>query len=104
MIYNIISMVLVNHFKHVFDVCIDESQSAFVLGQFIFDNILTAYEVLHSFKRRQLGRTCSFALKLDISKAYDWVEWHFLEAIMLRIGFCFDWVSLIMLCVLFHYS
>ena len=39
------------------------------------------------------------ALKLDISKAYDWVEWVFLEKIMLTMGFHRKWVALMMECV-----
>ena len=36
------------------------------------------------------------ALKVDMSKAYDRVEWDFLERIMLRMGFHERWVNLIM--------
>ncbi|KAL5576067.1 hypothetical protein UlMin_017766 [Ulmus minor] len=39
------------------------------------------------------------ALKLDMSKAYDRVEWPFLEGMMLRLGFAESWVKLIMRCV-----
>ena len=39
------------------------------------------------------------ALKLDMSKAYDWVEWVFLEKIMLRMGFSPRWISLISGCI-----
>lgn len=39
------------------------------------------------------------AIKLDISKAYNRVEWSYLKAIMLRLGFNERWVSLIMKCI-----
>lgn len=39
------------------------------------------------------------ALKLDISKAYDHIEWSYLEAILLEKGFNVRWVHLILQCV-----
>ena len=39
------------------------------------------------------------AIKLDMSKAYDRVEWPFLKLVMLRLGFAEGWVELVMRCV-----
>ena len=44
----------------------------------ITDNVIMAYEALHSIHVRTKGMTGSLALKLDVSKAYDRVEWLFL--------------------------
>ena len=47
------------------------------------------------------GKQGFMALKLDMSKAYNRVEWGFLENIMLKMGFHNKWVSLVMACVRF---
>lgn len=54
--------------------CIDEAQSVFVPGWLITDNVMVAFELLHSFKRKHTGLKGHFALKLDMSKVYNRVE------------------------------
>ncbi|KAL6190132.1 hypothetical protein ACLB2K_036531 [Fragaria x ananassa] len=39
------------------------------------------------------------SFKLNLSKAYDRMEWGFLKAMLLRLGFDENWVELIMQCV-----
>ena len=81
------------------DEVISEEKSAFVPGRLITDNVLVAYESVHTMRRRKKGKNYSCAVKLDMMKAYDRVEWHYLEAILTRLGFCMSFVRLIMKCV-----
>ena len=58
-----------------------------------------AYETLHTMHVRIKGKKGSFALKLDISKAYDRVEWPFLQGMMQRMRFLDKWIGWVMGCV-----
>ncbi|CAJ2659660.1 unnamed protein product [Trifolium pratense] len=97
-LYKMVSKVLANRLKLVIEKCISEEQSAFVEGRSIIDNALIAIEIIHALKRRTRGAKGELALKIDISKAYDKVEWSFLKGVLMRMGFSDKWVQLIMLC------
>ena len=73
-IYKIISNVLANRLKQVLPDIISPTKSAFVPGHLIIDNVLVAYETLHTMHSRKKGKIGSLPLKLDVSKAYDQVE------------------------------
>ena len=97
-IYKLCSKVLPNRLRGFLDEFVSEEQSAFVPGRLITDNVLIAYECTHYLKRKK-GKMGACAVKLDMAKAYDRVEWEYLKRIMLTLGFRDTFVSLIMRCV-----
>ena len=68
-------------------------------GRLITDNVLVAYECFHAIKKKTHGSNGVCAVKLDMLKAYDRVEWGFLQRMMLKLGFNPSWVEMIMECV-----
>lgn len=65
----------------------------------ISDNIIVANEIIHSLKVRKRQANSYMAVKTDITKAYDRLEWKFLEETMKRMGFHTKWIKWIMTCV-----
>jgi hypothetical protein len=98
-LYKIGAKCIANRLRFFLDDIIGEEQSAFVPGRLITDNILIAYESIHAMRRKKKGKNYVSAIKLDMMKAYDRVEWHYLEAIMLKLGFSHSTVRLILKCV-----
>lgn len=97
--YKLISKVLANRLKKILPSIIDESQSVFVLGRLITDNIILYSEVFHFMQHNQAKKRGYMDLKLDMSKAYDPVEWDFVSSVMLKMGFPSAWVDRVMVCV-----
>ena len=55
-----------------------------------------AYELLHRMQNKRNGKVGQMAMKFDISKAYDRVEWGFLRNIMIKLGLDRRWVNMAM--------
>lgn len=97
--YKIISKVIANRLKVVLPHLISQNESAFILGRLIIDKILVEYETVHTMYTCMWGNVSYMAIKLDMSEAYERVEWRFLEAVLRRMGFTEIWINLIMMCV-----
>jgi hypothetical protein len=95
-LYKIASKVIANRFRAILPEIISEEQSTFVPGRLITDNVITAYKCMHFMKKKRGGEQRFCALKLDMKKAYDRVEWEYLRKIMLKLGFHRQWVDIIM--------
>jgi len=98
-LYKIIAKVLANRLKPVLSQCISDNQYAFVPGRSILDNAMVAIEVLHFMQTKTRGADRYVALKLDISKAYDRMDWEYLRAVMTKMGFHDRWIHWMSMCV-----
>ncbi|XP_062028661.1 uncharacterized protein LOC133744595 [Rosa rugosa] len=98
-IYKICSKVIANRLKKILSKIISPFQSAFIPGRLITDNTLVANDVSHFIHNCYSSTEGVFSLKLDMSKAYDRMEWSFLEVVFLSLGFAESWLGVIMKCV-----
>ena len=96
MVSRIFSKVLVNRINLILPNIILNAQNAFVPNCLITDNTTVTFEVIHRMHNKRKGNVGQMAVKLDISKAYDWVNWCFLWNIMIKLGCDERWIQLAM--------
>ncbi|XP_056698158.1 uncharacterized protein [Spinacia oleracea] len=96
-IYKCITKILCERMKCVLPMLIVENQGAFVHGRFIMHNIMMCQEIVRQYGRKNASPGC--LIKLDKQKAYDTIEWDFLEEMLLSLGFQAQFVNWIMVCV-----
>ncbi|KAL0412200.1 UNVERIFIED_CONTAM: putative mitochondrial protein, partial [Sesamum latifolium] len=98
-IYRVASKMITNRLKPFMHELISENQSAFIPDRLITDNVLVAYELNHYLSHKYWDKVGHTALKLDLSKAYDRVEWNFLLRVLEKLGFHPHFITLIRMCV-----
>jgi exonuclease III len=80
-VYKIISKILASRLKPLLPKIISPWQGAFVPGRVIQDNTIIAQEVIHAMKKTK-GKQGYMALKMDMEKAYDRIEWSLILKVM----------------------
>jgi exonuclease III len=95
-LYKIVAKVLATRLGSVMEKIISKNQSAFIKGRLLVDGVLTINEVVDLAKRSK-GECMIF--KVDFEKAYDSVNWKFLEYMLGRFGFSERWIGWIKACV-----
>lgn len=80
--------ILAKRLSKVIESVISENQSAFIGGRQILDGIVVLNEVIHEAKWRR--KEC-FIFKIDFEKAYDSVNWDFLDEMMRLLNFNRRW-------------
>ncbi|GKV28626.1 hypothetical protein SLEP1_g37648 [Rubroshorea leprosula] len=95
-VYKLLAKVLANRLKSVMSEIVSETQSAFVRGRQLIDSVLVLNEVVDEIKNR---KQLAFVFKADFEKAYDCVDWSFLDWMMDSFGFRIKWRGWIMECL-----
>jgi len=95
-LYKLLAKVLARRLACVMNEIISHSQSAFLKGRTLVDGVLVVNELVDYVKK--LKKEC-LIFKVDFEKAYDSVDWGFLEFMMGRVGMCDTWVAWMKACV-----
>ncbi|WZZ00338.1 hypothetical protein YC2023_072666 [Brassica napus] len=98
-LYKIISKILGAKLKTLMADIMSPTQFAFVEERLITDNILIAHEMIHALRTNEKFSKDFMAIKSDMSKAYDRVEWGYLRVLLRAMGFDEVWIQRVMLCV-----
>nr|KYP67620.1 LINE-1 reverse transcriptase isogeny [Cajanus cajan] len=97
-VYKLITKVLVNRLRVFIGNIMSPLQSSFIPGRSTVDNAIILQEVLH-FMNKSKRKKGDLIFKLDLEKAYDRIDWEFLNNVLLDFGFPDITCRLIMNCV-----
>ncbi|MCH97262.1 putative ribonuclease H protein, partial [Trifolium medium] len=96
--YKILTKVVVNRLKPIISKVVSPFQTGFVPGRNISENIIIAQEMLHSMAKMR-SRIGFFAIKVDLTKAYDRLRWPFIEKVLIEVGIPNEMHQFIMSCI-----
>lgn len=96
--YKLLTKVIANRIKNVLSELIHPTQTSFVPGRNIQENVIIAKEMAFFFKKSSPKRNI-MALKIDLSKAYDSLEWGFIKDTLQGFNFPQSLIDLIMNCI-----
>ena len=94
-LYKLLSKVLARRLAGVMNSIISPSQLTFIKGRNLVDGVLVVNELVDYARR---AKEC-LIFKVDFEKAYDSVDWGFLEYMLYRVGMCEKWVAWVKACV-----
>nr|GEX68187.1 RNA-directed DNA polymerase, eukaryota, reverse transcriptase zinc-binding domain protein [Tanacetum cinerariifolium] len=94
--YKIIAKILANRISKVIDKIVSKEQSAFIASRQILEGPLILSEVINWFKKIQKKM---LIFKVDFEKAFDSVNWKYLDFVLLSLGFDSKWRYWIRACL-----
>ncbi|XP_010431573.1 PREDICTED: uncharacterized protein LOC104715904 [Camelina sativa] len=96
-LYKIVSKLLANRLKRVIPDLVSNSQSAFIPGRLLVENVLLATELVQGYNQKNISQRGM--LKVDLKKAFDSVIWEFIINTLKAMEFPAHFISLIKQCI-----
>jgi hypothetical protein len=98
-ILKIITKTIANRIKQILPNIVNDFQSSFLPGRLITDNSLIVFETFHYIKKPRKKNNDYVGIKLDMAKAYDNLEWSFINNTLTIMGFPHKLINSIMQCI-----
>ncbi|XP_062100338.1 uncharacterized protein LOC133806230 [Humulus lupulus] len=96
-LYKVMAKLLFSRLAVVLPYLIQSNQGAFVRGRSIAHNIMILQDLIKNYGRALTSLHC--AIKIDLSKAYDTVDWYFLENLLKAYCFPMKFIGWVMSCI-----
>lgn len=97
MLYKIISKLVANRLKKALPEMIELNQTAFVKDRLLLENIVLATELVKDYHKDSIPTRC--AIKFDISKAFDTVQWEFIMVTLWAMKFPDLFIHWVYICI-----
>lgn len=97
-IYKIITKIIASRLRSHLEGIISPNQVAFIPNRSIHDNIIVNHEIMYYLNKKG-GKKSFMAIKIDLAKAYDKVEWNVFSHILGRLGFDDKFITLVHACI-----
>ena len=97
-VYKIVTKILVARNRPYLDKLVSPLQSTFMPGRRSVDNAIVVQEIIHTISNKK-GRVGYMAIKVDLKKAYDKIEWSFIREVLMNANLPQNLINLIMSCV-----
>ena len=97
-IYKVVTKIIVARIRPLLSNLISPVQAAFVLGRRGVDNTIIVQELIHTMGKTK-GKRGYMALKIDLEKAYDKLEWSFIKDMLIQFNLQRKLIDLIMSCI-----
>ncbi|XP_030929600.1 uncharacterized protein LOC115955566 [Quercus lobata] len=98
-IYKVISKIIVARIRPHLSSLISPVQTTFVPGRRGTHNVIIAQELFRTLDKKKKGRVGYMAIKLDLEKAYDRLEWSFVHKVLEAFRFPLKLTKIIMSCI-----